>query len=243
MPGTFQVGQLVEILGCPGPVDIPVAWRKPGKPYVGPKDVNGVRGQVVKWYEDAGHWMVATFDADMVPIKEQHLRPLTIDDVDGYDMVLGPRSDQQIMGEQITMAIVEKGIAVCKLFVAPDDLEAMVATAERAVADSNFVRLPVELEPGYLGMGGTGKTMSLDMEDDDLEDYLRDSELRVVEDTFSSVGVLLRPFTEDKLGHGIHSRSNTMMVLPFVEMLMNSRHRTLRMRKLLISSRRCIEPS
>jgi polyketide synthase-associated protein len=159
--------------------------------------------------------MVATFDADMVPIREENLKALGINDMEGIDMVLGPRSDPEVMGEQITTAIVEKGIAVCKLFVSPEDLQSMVATAEKAVADDSFVRLPAELETGYLGREGTGKTMSLDMEDEELEDYIRDSDLKIVEDTFSTVGMLLRPYTGDKLGHGIHSRSNTMLVLPF----------------------------
>merc|ERR1719424_1704492 len=91
----------------------------------------------------------------------------------------------------------------------------MVATADRAIEESCFVRLPLELEPGYLGQDGAGKTMSLDMEDEFLDDYIRHSELKVVEDTFSAVGNLLRPYTGDKLGHGIHSRSNTMMSVPF----------------------------
>merc|ERR1740130_632159 len=116
--------------------------------------------------------MVATFDADMVPIKEEQLKALNIEDVSDFDMALGPRSDPEIMGDQISTALVEKGIAICKLFVAPDDLEAMVATADKAIGDFNFVRLPLELEAGYLGKGGTGKTMSLDMEDEDLEDYI-----------------------------------------------------------------------
>jgi polyketide synthase-associated protein len=215
MPGTLQVGQLVEISGLARLIDIPVEWRRPGKLYTGPKDVNGAKGQVVKWYEDAGQWMVATFDADMVLIEEQHLKALTIEDVEGFDLALGPRSDPSVMGEHIATAIVEKGIAVCKLFVSPDDLEGLLSTAEEAIKNDEFVRLPLEMEPGYLGMEGTGKTMSLDMEDEDLEDYIRESPITVIEETFSTVGVLLRPYTQDKLGHGIHSRSNTMLVLPF----------------------------
>lgn len=215
MPGTLQVGQLVEISGLEGPVSVPASWRKPGEDANVQKDVNGKRGQLVKWYEQEGYWMLATFEAELVPITEKYLKALSIDDVDGFDMALGPRSDPAIMGEQITAAIVEKGIAVCKLFIAPDDMEGMVTTADRAIKEDNFVRLPLELEPGYLGREGTGKTMSLDMDDEDLDGYIRESQLKVVEDTFSSIGNLLRPFTGDKLGHGIHSRSNTMMVVPF----------------------------
>lgn len=203
----------MEVTGLAGPVDVPAEWRHPS--YTGPKAANGAKGQVVKWFEEPGHWMVATFDADMLPIKEQHLRPLSIEDVDGFDMVLGPRSNPAVMGEEIASAIVEKGVAVCKLFLAPDDLKDMGETAQKAIKSGDFLRLPPELEPGYLGKDGTGKTMSLDMEDEEIEEYIRESKLSVVEEALSSVGVLLRPYTADKLGHGIHSRSNTMMVLPF----------------------------
>lgn len=215
MPGTLQVGQLVELTGLPGPVDIPEEWRRPGKPYTGAKDLNGARGQVVKWLDDDGHWMVATFDALMVPVKEQNLKPLKFEHVEEYDIALGPRSDPAVMGEEITSAVLLKGVAVCKLFMSPDDMESMLSVADQAIGDGNFVRLPPELEPGYLGQGGTGKTMDLDLEDEDLESYIKESPLKIVEDTFSTVGVLLRPYTGDKLGHDIQSRSNTMMSLPF----------------------------
>jgi len=215
MSGNFQVGQLVELTGLPGPIDIPEEWRRPGKPYTGPKELNGARGQIVKWCEDQGHWMVATFDALMVPAKEQNLKSLNFKDVADYDIALGPRSDPTVMGEEITSALVLNGIAVCKLFMSPDDMESMVATADKAIEDGNFVRLPPELESGYLGQDGTGKTMDLDMEDEDLESYIKESPLKMVEDTFSTVGVLLQPYTGDKLGHDVHSRSNTMLCLPF----------------------------
>lgn len=214
MPPALQLGQLVEITGG-GPVEIPLEWRRPGKRYDGPVDVTGQRGQVVKWLEDAGQWMVATFNADLVAVKEASLKPLVTGDIDDFDMALGPRSDPATMGEELANLLGSKGAALCRLFVAPEDLTSMVEVADRCVSQADFVRLPLELEPGYLGKDGAGKTMNLDLDSEDTDDFVKQSNLKIVEDAFSSVGVLLRPYTEDRFGYGIYSRSNTMLVLPF----------------------------
>mmetsp|Transcript_5422 Transcript_5422/g.11435 ORF Transcript_5422/g.11435 Transcript_5422/m.11435 type:complete len:963 (+) Transcript_5422:81-2969(+) len=213
MPSKLTQGQLVEIVGD-APVDVPSQWR--GDSYGGAVVVKGQRGQITEWDEESGSWMVATFGANMLAVKENQLRPLVSADVEDFDIVLGPASKPEVMTSEITDALARKGHALCKLFISPDDLEAMVTVAEKAdKEDGAFTRLASEIEPGYLGRNGTGKTLSIDMDGPDTADFVKESPLRIIEDAISTVGMLIRPLAEETFGFDIYSRSNSMLSLPF----------------------------
>nr|AQS99289.1 type I polyketide synthase [Gambierdiscus excentricus] len=213
MPSKLKAGQLVEIGESKEAFETPLEWRKAGSD--GIVQVSGEKGQVTEYDEETGKWMVATFGATMVTVAEDLLRPLTADDVKDFDLVLGPASNAEIMGQELTEHLARKGHVLCKLFVAPEDLVSMVATADRCVEEGAFARLATELEPGYLGKHGTGKTLSIDMDGEDTADFVKESPLKMVEDAISSVGLLLRPFCEGELGFDVYSRSNSMLALPF----------------------------
>lgn len=212
MPSKLKAGQLVEIVAAE-PLETPVEWRKAGSD--GTVQVSGQKGQLTEFEEETGKWTVATFGASMVSVKEDLLRPLTTEDVKEFDLVLGPASNSEVMGQELTDWLARKGHVLCKLFIAPEDLVGMVSTAERCVEEGAFTRLPTELEPGYLGKDGTGKTLSFDMEGEDTADFVKESPLRIVEDTMSTVGLLLRPYCEGEFGFDIYSRSNSILALPF----------------------------
>ncbi|CAE8627351.1 unnamed protein product, partial [Polarella glacialis] len=92
MPAKLTRGQLVEISGLKAPVFTPEEWRKETSSYDGPKEVNGQQGQLTEWDEEKGQWTVATFGADMVAVPESCLRPLVAEDLQDYDITLGPAS-------------------------------------------------------------------------------------------------------------------------------------------------------
>lgn len=213
MPPTLMVGQLVEISGLKELANTPTEWRRGSDD--GRRDVNGQRGQLTEWDEQGQQWMVATFGASMVSIKEECLRPLTAADVEGFDIALGPASNMQVMGTELATHLSRKGSALCKLFISPDDLQDMVAAADRCLDEGAFSRLASELEPGYLGKEGTGKTFGFDLESPETADFVRDSALRIAEEAISTVGTILRPFSEAACGFDMYSRSMTMLSLPF----------------------------
>jgi len=219
MSTTFRLsrGQLVEIAGLKGPVDTPEEWRKENSTYGGPQDFNAQKGQLTEYNEASGEWTVATFAAEMVSVAESCLRPLTAEDVLDYDITLGPASDPGVMGAEITDRLSQSGHALCKLFVAPEDLQEMVSVADRCAEEGAFCRLSPELESGYLGKEGKGKTLSVDLDSSDTASFIRESPLKIFEDAISTVGTLLRPFVEPELGFDIYSRSSTMLSLPFEE--------------------------
>lgn len=211
---TLSRGQLVEITNLKAPVATPEKWRKDGA-IEGPRDVNGQQGQLIEFDEARNEWTIATFSADIVAAEESCIRPLTSDDLQDYDITLGPASDTGVMGAELTERLSDQGYAVCKLFVAPDDLEEMARTADRCAKEGAFTRLASELESGYLGQEGKGKTLSVDLDSSDVADFLRESPLKIFEDAIETVGTLVRPFVEAELGFDIYSRTSTMMSLPF----------------------------
>jgi len=214
MQATLDVGELVEVVGLQALDDCPSEWLGVVSWDGRASDLNGQRGQVLQFHEGSGLWLVATFGAVLVGVREQCLRPLDSADVGDFDVAFGPKSDSGILGKEIVACLLRKGHALCKLFVSPADLKAIVTVANMCVDDSLFERLAQELEPGYLGRDCTGKTMIFDL-DGDCEDFVRESPLRVVEDAVASAGQILGPYANDDLGFNIHSRSNSLLALPF----------------------------
>eukprot|EP00421_Protoceratium_reticulatum_P014240 CAMPEP_0168389720 /NCGR_PEP_ID=MMETSP0228-20121227/17107_1 /TAXON_ID=133427 /ORGANISM="Protoceratium reticulatum, Strain CCCM 535 (=CCMP 1889)" /LENGTH=170 /DNA_ID=CAMNT_0008402997 /DNA_START=40 /DNA_END=549 /DNA_ORIENTATION=- len=170
MPSKLTSGQLVEITPTTEPLETPAEWRKKGAE--GAIQVSGQRGQLTEYDDETGRWSVATFGANMVCVAEDGLRPLTTEDVRDFDIALGPASNPDVMGKELVDWLARKGHALCRLFVAPEDLESMVSTADRCVEEGAFTRLATELEPGYLGKNGAGKTLSIDMEAEDTADFV-----------------------------------------------------------------------
>mmetsp|Transcript_43343 Transcript_43343/g.114654 ORF Transcript_43343/g.114654 Transcript_43343/m.114654 type:complete len:938 (+) Transcript_43343:82-2895(+) len=204
METRLRNGQLVQISGLPGPVETET----------GPKDVNGQMGQVTEFDSETGSWKVATFGAALVAVGQGNLRPLSAEELQDLDVVLGPASDPEVMGSEITDSLKQKGHAICKVFMSPEDMESMCSTADRCVAEGAFSRLSSELEPGYLGVEGTGKILAVELEDPDTAHFVRTSSLSLAEDALASIGPILRPFTSEHFGFDIFSRSTTMMSLP-----------------------------
>lgn len=217
MPATLLRGQLVEIEGLDAPAETPQRWRRYDEASGGLKEVTGIKGQLVEWNEEIAMWTVATFSASMVCVAEANLRPLNSEDVSDYDITLGPASDMEIMGSEITATLAQKGYCLAKLFLDPVDMQDMLATADRCVEEGAFSRLAAEFEPGYLGKDGKGKTLSIDFDREDTASFVKESPLRIVEEAINTVGTLLRPFTEDELGFDMYSRSTTMLSIPFLD--------------------------
>eukprot|EP00406_Dinophysis_acuminata_P048654 CAMPEP_0179302604 /NCGR_PEP_ID=MMETSP0797-20121207/48152_1 /TAXON_ID=47934 /ORGANISM="Dinophysis acuminata, Strain DAEP01" /LENGTH=922 /DNA_ID=CAMNT_0021012143 /DNA_START=56 /DNA_END=2824 /DNA_ORIENTATION=- len=177
-------------------------------------EVNGQQGQLTEWSESESKWTVTLFGTDTVVAAADSVKPLAQADIDGFDVVLGPASDLGKIGAGLSDAILRNGCAKCRLFVAPEDLEGMVTTADRCAEEGSFTRLPMELEPGYLGKGTIGKTMTVDFESEDTPNFLKDSPLTVVEDAIASIGSMLQPHCENEMGFDIYSRSTTMLAMP-----------------------------
>mmetsp|Transcript_28568 Transcript_28568/g.62136 ORF Transcript_28568/g.62136 Transcript_28568/m.62136 type:complete len:923 (-) Transcript_28568:57-2825(-) len=189
---TLQAGQLVEV------------------------KEDGARGQLLSWDSSRQEWSLATFQATTRYAKEPDLRALETADIGslGFDVALGPMSDHEVMGAELSENLTSKGFAVCQLFLSSSDLDDMVGAADRMASEGSFSRLAQELEPGYLGKG-TGKTLALDQEIPETAAAVRDTALGVAEDCIAMLGTILRPCVFKDFGFELSSRSTSMLSMPF----------------------------
>jgi len=224
MAAKLARGQLVAIEGLTEPASPPAAEDFAPSAEGGggggggrsPEELNGQLAQLLEHHPEAGLWTVATFGACLAAVPEACLRALGAEGAEelGVDVVLGPASDPGAVGATLAEALGRGGHAVCRLFVSPADLRDMVSTSDRLAEQGAFARLPKELEQGYLGRGGSGKALALDLDAKDLADFVKASALGIAESAIDAVGEALRPHCFESLGFEAHGRSTTMLALP-----------------------------
>lgn len=207
----LTLGTLVEINGKVEAADYP--YFKQDVPC--PSEMQKEQGQILDWNEQHQSWVVSTFGSVLVRVKEEFVRPLTAEDVTSFDVALGPMSAPDVLGHNVVTALAEEGKAVAKMFVSMEDVKDMRATAEKLAGDGLFARLPKELETGYLGKGGSAKTMHLEFEDENTPGYVRESALAYADDTMGDICSIVGPHVQEKLGFLCYSRSCMMLALPF----------------------------
>jgi polyketide synthase-associated protein len=210
-------GQLVKIIAASETVDCPAYWQTKYPSLVdNAHDAVGHRGQLLEWNADVCRWLVATFDGTMIPAQEACLRPLETTETDNVNLILGPASDPEMVGVSFADILQRKGYILSKLLVSLADLKGIVDAANRCVNEGLFSRLPIELEPGYLGRDCHGKIMELGA-DAAITPYVGSSSLHVVEAAFNAVANALRPFANAEFGFDVCSRSTTLAHFPLVD--------------------------
>jgi len=119
-----------------------------------------------------------------------------------------------VLGEGIASKLQADGVCLVKAFMSDDDLGAMVDVADRCSHEGLFVRLPRELEEGYLGREGKGKVMHMNMHGE-VEAFVKESPLKFVDEAISTVGRLVDPYTDREFGFQLAGKSDTLLVMPF----------------------------
>jgi len=174
-------------------------------------ELNGQIGQLV-YYED-GLFGIAMLDTgDYVRIDPQFVRAYTESEQaeKRFDMVLGPRTKRQVLGETMTSSLITKGFCVLKMIQEAGELESCFKNLKDLEAQNLFGRLPQEVEEGHLGKSGRAKTMWLDPENTDLPLH----ELLWSNDgNMTSIAETLVPFTTDALGCDIGERTAAMVCM------------------------------
>ena len=84
-----------------------------------------------------------------------------------FEIVFGARSSQQVVGEETTTCLGEKGFCVVRVLQTALDREVTFDALKKAGQDNKFGRLADAIEEGYLGKGGRAKALWLDREDTD----------------------------------------------------------------------------
>mmetsp|Transcript_6681 Transcript_6681/g.14618 ORF Transcript_6681/g.14618 Transcript_6681/m.14618 type:complete len:939 (+) Transcript_6681:75-2891(+) len=199
--GSFVLGQLVETTAA-------VQTRE------GVAVPSGEQGQLVDWLGSS--WRLKTFDDREVEVSPSQIRELLPDDIIGFDLALGPRSEQHIVAKSMVSLLHAKGHFVCKTFLSSAVMTELSDAAKDCDKKGHFVRLPVELEEGYLGRDGYAKTLLLNVEAAP-DAALSGTAMLRAEEILGSVGSHLLPHLEAEFGTGIYSRSDILLSMPFEE--------------------------
>jgi len=201
----LRLGSLVQVKGQP---------EKTGDEQL--PDTDGQLGQLVNYVRESNTAEVACingvtgkFSLQNVQVPPNLQKPGTGGDENSFDILLGPATSSDVLGEEIADCLFEKGFCVLKICQSFTDLE-QSAEAVRALGDSGLLgRLPHELEEGYLGAGGRGKVTWLDPDSPDIKDPLIEQN----DQNLSFLASLIQPFSADAIGKIIDERTPALLSL------------------------------
>jgi len=181
-----------------------------------PPELEGRKAQLLEFDNVSQTWEAVTFEGADVSIAATSVRELNADDVT-WDFVLGPKSDPDIVGEELADTLSCKGYATIRLFVSPEDTAELLASARQIEEAGMLSRFPSEFERGYLGVDSIAKVVQLNPSAPDIPSFVGESPLAVIDDNFTSVSCMLRPHAEATLGFDVYSRTDLLLRMPVAE--------------------------
>ncbi|CAK9053285.1 unnamed protein product [Durusdinium trenchii] len=180
------------------------------------------RGQLINWLPDQGVFEVALLSSGRVVTvdpKDCHTvldcqGPATGGGPESFDLVIGPRTKRDVLGEALSNRLLERGFCVLRLVQREDDRSQVHKMMQQFDSDGRLCRLATEVEEGYLGKGGRGKVMWLDPEDPSVP---HNSALRRNDANITSLAEILQPFAEDVLGAPIAERTPALACMSMTD--------------------------
>mmetsp|Transcript_141900 Transcript_141900/g.441167 ORF Transcript_141900/g.441167 Transcript_141900/m.441167 type:complete len:943 (-) Transcript_141900:57-2885(-) len=201
--GGLRLGSLVELQGLPEGT--------------GARD--GDLGQLVAYNRDADEVEVATVGGERVKLAAKHaqlpkeLKKSGVDD-SSFDMLVGPKTPDAALAEEVATCLFEKGFCVLRLCQSAGDAERTVQAVKEAGDEGRLGRLPQEVEEGYLGSGGRGKVIWLDPDEPDM---VLDELLDLNDRNISRLAAIFQPFSEDAVGRCVEERTPALVSLTLLE--------------------------
>lgn len=183
----------------------------------GELNLNGQLGQLTSYAREANKFGITLVNGETVNLDAKNARipkdvkkPGRGGGPDSFDVLLGPRTPDALLAEELAACIFEKGFCVLKLCQSLSGLKETLE-AVRSLGDKGRLgRLPLEVEEGYLGLGGRGKVFWMDA---DAADSIQDEFLESNDQTLSFLASLLQPFSSDTLGKFIDERTPALVSL------------------------------
>nr|AIW63286.1 polyketide synthase AS3D902 [Azadinium spinosum] len=175
-------------------------------------EFNGFLGQLADYNPETSKYLVAIIKTgDMISVDAEYVR--TVLDCKGpgaggnessFDIVIGPRTSHDALGEMFGDSLSTKGFCVVKIIQGQEDLAKSFDTLKSLESDGKLGRLAQEVEEGYLGKNGRAKVMWLDPDDDAVpqDDLVKRNDANI-----TTMAEILQPHMEDILGFPIAERS------------------------------------
>jgi len=193
----LRLGMLVEITGHP--------------------TLGGRLGQLVKHSEADGKVEVCLTTGASLELKKENVRapidfkrPGLGGGLNSFDVLIGPCSQDDVIGEEIAACLFEKGFCVLRTCQAPDETASAVTVMRQKGDSGRLFRLPEEVEEGYLGFGAKGKVAWLDASNADAP---KNPTLDKSDAFISKLAGLLQPASGDILGKHVDERTPALASL------------------------------
>mmetsp|Transcript_76332 Transcript_76332/g.184697 ORF Transcript_76332/g.184697 Transcript_76332/m.184697 type:complete len:957 (-) Transcript_76332:109-2979(-) len=190
-------GTLVEI------VDLPEPGQKGCPPGIS-RDLNGSFGQLLHYSaEDAKFAVQMLEEGEYLDLPPANVRAAPEDKIQkpglgggesSFDIVLGPRTQKQSIGEEVANCLSEKGFCLMKIIQSGEHDKDTVAFLHSLEEEGKFGRLPQEIEEGHLGKNGKAKAMWVN------PDEMGGTYLETTDNKMTGIAQIVMPFTEDVLG-------------------------------------------
>jgi polyketide synthase-associated protein len=154
---------------------------------------------------------LVTLELKDIKVPEDFRKPAEGGDSSSFDVLIGPKTQESYLAEEMAACIFEKGFCVLKTCRASEGAERSLQAIKDMADEGRLGRLPAEVEEGYLGADGKGKVIWLDP--DDTENAVKDETLLANDRQLSSLASLLQPFSEDTVGKMIDERTPALLSL------------------------------
>mmetsp|Transcript_118565 Transcript_118565/g.287749 ORF Transcript_118565/g.287749 Transcript_118565/m.287749 type:complete len:947 (+) Transcript_118565:84-2924(+) len=187
----------------------------------GDETSKGSFGQLVSYSDDAKTFKVCSVDGLEAQYKPESLkvpeglkRPGLGGDADSFDIIVGPRLQEELLAEEIAACLFEKGFCVMKVCEKMENVDKAVEAMKAMAEAGRLQRLPEEVEEGYLGTGNRGKIAWMDVEKTDSP---QDELLKKSDNFISTLAALIQPFCADTIGKPIDERAPGLMSLSLTD--------------------------
>lgn len=173
-------------------------------------------GQLGAYHSDRGEFTVtlldgtcAQFKVDNIKIPNSLGKPGQGGDSRSFDVLVGPETSRQTLASEVCTCLFDKGFCVIRLIHSALALEDASACMRQLESQGQLMRLPEEVEEGYIGISNRGKVLWLIPEEEEVEDAL----LIESDAGFSSLASLIQKPMEDVLGVSIAERTPALISL------------------------------
>nr|AQS99174.1 type I polyketide synthase [Gambierdiscus excentricus] len=185
-------------------------------------DVNGELGQVVSYTGgDINKFFVHLICGASGYVDPKHVRApkdcsqaVAGGDLKSFDILVGPKTDGDVLGSEISTCILEKGYCILKTCQGSVLRDRAMETLRELGENGHLARLPEEIEEGYLGRRCRGKVTWLDSSRKGLAE---DEYLATCDASLSYIAQALQPFSPDILESWVEERTPALVCLTLTD--------------------------
>jgi len=185
-------------------------------------ELSGERGQLQGYLSEDDKLSIlllstgdlVTVDPESVKAAEECEAPGDGAPPDAFDIVIGPRTAREPLGEAMAEALTGRGFCAMRIIQGSDDLSRTFDSLKQLDREGKFGRLCMEVEEGYLGKNGRAKVMWVDPESPALPS---DSLVLKNDGNMSSIAEILLPYCENCVGQAVAERTPALVCLSMTD--------------------------